>query len=91
FASRRFFSASLSTSVPEVEGNETGGNGSVLSLFSSTGVVEGKTGGTSTTGGGGGGEAVGVSSLGGSGNERDLVYVIKFYYPKKNSNYMARF
>ncbi|MCZ6902142.1 MAG: hypothetical protein O7C62_05965, partial [Rickettsia endosymbiont of Ixodes persulcatus] len=44
----------LSTSVPEVEGNETGGNGSVLSLFSSTGVVEGKTGGTSTTGGGGG-------------------------------------
>lgn len=25
------------------------------------------------------------------GNERDLVYVIKFYYPKKNSNYMARF
>ncbi|MCZ6902418.1 MAG: hypothetical protein O7C62_07780, partial [Rickettsia endosymbiont of Ixodes persulcatus] len=47
FASRRFFSASLSTSVPEVEGNETGGNGSVLSLFSSTGVVEGKTGGTS--------------------------------------------
>ncbi|UZW39055.1 TrbG/VirB9 family P-type conjugative transfer protein [Rickettsia conorii] len=25
------------------------------------------------------------------GNERDLVYVIKFYYPKKNSNYMVRF
>ncbi|ADE29803.1 TrbG/VirB9 family P-type conjugative transfer protein [Rickettsia prowazekii] len=25
------------------------------------------------------------------GHERDLVYVIKFYYPKKNSNYMARF
>ncbi|AEK74434.1 virB9b protein [Rickettsia conorii subsp. heilongjiangensis] len=25
------------------------------------------------------------------GNERDLVYVIKFYYPKKNGNYMARF
>ena len=25
------------------------------------------------------------------GNEGDLVYVIKFYYPKKNSNYMARF
>ncbi|ACP53299.1 VirB9 [Rickettsia africae ESF-5] len=25
------------------------------------------------------------------GNERDLVYVIKFYYPKKNSNYIARF
>ena len=25
-----------------------------------------------------------------TGNEKDLVYVIKFYYPKKNNNYIAK-